>query len=643
MMTMNYLRWMGVAAWTCGLAIPRHSKGISITPGNSAHRIRIESAGGCAHSLELIEREYTHIQWLLAGAPRDESALQYVYHQDLRLSGETLSERTFAVLDFSDASLAEGSDSGRNHDYSPEASLAFAKDLDETAVGEALSERIPDWSLAEPLGLLALAIREYYSGAELRKLTQEYAQQLEKNPDRCSSSLGYGRLAYSVWRNPEPEQASTLQEETAPTASITLHILAGDPLFSEEVLGHLIERTHEFATVFGSSIDCRKIFRTIRVHSDFPSTVHEVDAEEAPIIFYRIPLIAELLPTCSLPPAASGEESWGSHGDERRDSSAATLSQTPVVLHRDPDSGVIEARRFVPGETVVDRSIHYGGYLTPAEVIAELQQESSTADSGTLAAYASPTMIWESLATWGLSADAWAARDASTVRTLRPTSACVVGDSIDQPLMSIEVDEGAPYGSILHDVCDVLDALGVDSSTDYPIELVHSEAPSAAVGEGSATPPFDGESGNSLDEPHSTVLPCLWPRALGARVEAIRDRALALAALRQALGGVVLDGVSWVGVNYLHGSSATQPGCIQVAYEAAGIDHAGFVERLSSALETICQEHFVGAQLTYEIHDANKLSSTREWVTAAGYHPESGYVPAYLQLEHLNQEAESGR
>lgn len=631
MMTMNYLRWMGVAAWTCGLAIPRHSKGISITPGNSPHRIRIESAGGCANTLELIEREYTHIQWLLEGAPRDESALQYVYHQDLRLSGDTLSERTFAVLDFSDASLAEGSDSGRNHDYSPEASLAFAKDLGETAVGEALSEHIPDWPLAEPLGLLALAIREYYSGAELRKLTQEYAKQLEKNPDGCSRSLGYGRLAYSVKRNLEPEQASTLQEETAPTASITLHILAGDPLFSEEVLRHLIERAHEFATVFGSSIDCRKIFRTIRAHGDFPSTVHEVDAEEAPIIFYRIPLIAELLPACSLPPAASGEESSDSHGDERRDSSPATLSQTPVVLHRDPDSGVVEARRFVPGETVVDRSIHYGGYLTPAKVIAELQQESSTADSATLAAYASPRMIWESLATWGLSADAWAGRGASTVRALRPTSACAVGDSIDRPLMSIVVDEGAAYGSILHDVCDVLDALGVDSSTDYPIELVHSEAPSA------------GESDNSLDEPQSTVLPCLWTRALGAGREAIRDRALALAVLRQALGGVALDGVSWVGVNYLQGSSATQPGCIQVAYEAADIDHAGFAERLSSALETICQEHFVGVQLTHEIHDAKELSSTREWVTAAGYHPESGYVPAYLQLEHLNQEADSGR
>lgn len=636
MMTMNYLRWMGVAAWTCGLAIPRHSKGISITPGGSPHRIRIESAGGCAHSLELIEREYTHIQWLLAGAPRDESTLQYVYHQGLRLSGDTLSERTFAVLDFSDASLAEesvaeGTDSGRNHDYGPEASLAFAKDLGETAVGAALSAHIPDWSLAEPLGLLALAIREYYSGAVLRKLTQEYTEHLEENPDGCSSSLGYGRLAYSVSRNPQPEQASTLQEETAPTASITLHILTGDPLFSEEVLGHLIERAHEFATVFGSSIDCRKIFRTIRAYGDFPSTVHEVDAEEAPIIFYRIPLIAELLPACSLPPAGSGEEYSDSHGDERRDSSPATLSQAPVVLHRDTDSGVIEARRFVPGETVVDRSIHYGGYLTSAEVIAELQQESSTADSGTLAAYASPWMIWESLATWGLSADAWAARGASTVRALRPTSACVVGDSIDRPLMSIVVDEGAPYGSILHDVCDVLDALGVDSSTDYPIELVHSEAPSA------------GESGNSLDEPQSTVLPCLWTRALGARREAIRDRALALAALRQALGGTVLDGVSWVGVNYLHGSSATQPGCIQVAYEAADIDHAGFAERLSSALETICQEHFVGAQLTHEIHDAKELSSTREWVTAAGYHPNSGYVPAYLQLEHLNQEAESGR
>ncbi|KAA8723750.1 hypothetical protein [Corynebacterium spheniscorum] len=638
MMTINYLRWMGVAAWTCGLAIPRHSKGMSVAPGGSPHRIRIESAGGCANTLELIEREYTHIQWLLAGAPRDESALQYVYHQNLRLSGDTLSEHTFAVVDFSDASLAGGSDSGRNHDYSPEASLAYAKDLGETAVGEALSAHIPDWPLAEPLGLLALAVREYYSGSVLRQLTQEYAEQLEKNPDRCSSSSAYGRLAYSVTRNREPEQVSTPQGETTHTTSITLHILAEDLLFSEEVLGHLIERAQKFATVFGSSIDCRKIFRTIRVHSVFPSTIHEIDAEEAPIILYRIPLIAELLPSCSLPPAASGEEYSDSYADKCRDSSPATFSQTPVVLHRDSDSGVVEARRFVPGKTVVDRSIHYGGYLTPAEVIAELQQESSTDDSATLVAYTSPSMIWESLATWGLSADAWAGRGESTVRALRPTSASVLGDSIDRPLMSIVVDEGAPYGSILHDVCDVLDALGVDSSTDYPIELLHSAAASAEVSEGSATPATAGESDNGVDEPHSTVLPCLWPRALGARREAIRDRALALAALRQALGGVVLDGVAWIGVNYLHGSSATQPGCIDVAvcYETADIDRGGFAESLSSALDEVCRAHFPGVQVKHEILDASQLAGARDWVTAVGCHPECAYLPTYMQLERLN-------
>ena len=78
MKVIDYVRWMGIAAWTGGLAIPRHSRGLALKPGSSARHISIESAGGCARTLETIEREYTHIQWLLGGSPLDETALDYV-------------------------------------------------------------------------------------------------------------------------------------------------------------------------------------------------------------------------------------------------------------------------------------------------------------------------------------------------------------------------------------------------------------------------------------------------------------------------------------------------------------------------------------------------------------------------------------
>ncbi|WP_337447438.1 hypothetical protein [Corynebacterium pseudokroppenstedtii] len=151
------------------LAIPRHSRGLAIKPGSSAQHILIESAGGCAHTLETIEREYTHIQWLLGGSPLDETALDYVYQQDLRITGGALPNDTFAVVDFSDA-LPE---------YSPEASLVVARQLSATTAGSVLLEHIPLWNLAEPLGLLVLAVREYFTGSTIRDLTRDYA-------DRCS-------------------------------------------------------------------------------------------------------------------------------------------------------------------------------------------------------------------------------------------------------------------------------------------------------------------------------------------------------------------------------------------------------------------------------------------------------------------------
>lgn len=657
MKTIDYVRWMGVAAWTCGLAIPRNTLGVSLSPSGSPGHISIECAGGCANTLEVIEREYAHIQWLLAGSPRDEEALEYVYHQNLRVTKD-VTDRTFTVVDFSDSHSDQGPRAARNRDYSPEAALAAARDLSETEVGAALPEHIPDWPLAEPLGLLALAIREYFSHAVLFKLTQEYAKHLGSNPNQRPSSLAYGRLAYSVAPHPEQEQEPTQSASQLSDVGITLHVRARDPLFSEAVIGKLIERAQDFATAFGSTVNCRKFFHSVHVHSVFPGTIHEPDAEETPVILYRIPLCAELLPAWSLPALVSGEAAVGQwqpgvaeHGASAREEENAPVSRasaspdaltgTPMVLHRDPDSGVVEARRFTPGETLVDRSIQYGGYLTPAEVIAELQRERTTAEPEGLAAYATPAMIWQSLATWGLSRDAWAGAGERTVRALHPNCVSLVAESIDQPLVTIEVDAEAPLGSIIHDVCDVLDALGVESSTDFPIELVSSALSRhrTKVSAGSsAAQLFASDSSSVLEESDSAELPCLWPRALGARDHAVEDQALALAAVRQALHSRIPDGVSWVGVSYTQAGLPAQPGCIKVAvrYEAQSVDRAGFVEALNNALDDICRAHFPGAQVTHEILEASQLASARDWVTAVGCHPECGYLPAYLQLERLS-------
>lgn len=657
MKTIDYVRWMGVAAWTCGLAIPRNTLGVSLSPSGSPGHISIECAGGCASTLEVIEREYAHIQWLLAGSPRDEEALEYVYHQNLRVTKD-VTDRTFAVVDFSDSHSDQGPRAARNRDYSPEAALAAARDLSETEVGAALPEHIPDWPLAEPLGLLALAIREYFSHSVLSKLTQEYGKDLGSNPDQRPSSLAYGRLAYSVGPHTEQEQEPTQSAPPISDTGITLHVQARDPLFSETVIGELIERAQDFATAFGSTVDCPKFFHSVRVQSVFPSTIHEPDAEETPVMLYRIPLCTELLPAGSLPAVFSGEAVVGQwqpsvaeHGPSAREEENArasrvsaspdALTRAPMVLHRDPDSGVVEASRFTPGQTLVDRSIQYGGYLTPAEIIGQLQRECTTAEPKGLAAYATPAMIWHSLATWGLSRDAWVGLGEGPVRAVHPNRAALVADSIDQPLVAIEVDAGAPPGSAIHDVCDVLDTLGVEPSTDFPIELVSSELSGhrTEVSAGSsAAQLFASDTSSVLQESDSSELPCLWPRALGARDHAVGDQALALAAVRQALHGHIPDGVSWVGVSYAQAGSPAQSSCIKAAvrYEAQSVDRAGFVEALSCALDDICRAHFPGAQVKHEILEASQLASARDWVTAVGCHPECGYLPAYLQLERLS-------
>ena len=684
MVTVDYVRWMGIAAWTCGLAIPRHTLGLSLAPGESPGHISIQCAGGRANTLEVIEREYTHIQWLLAGSPRDETSLDYIYQQQLCITGHTLTNCTFAVVDFRERIFEQGPHSRQHRDYSPEASLLAARDFGTTKDGAALSDHIPPWRLAEPLGLLALAVREYFTDSVVRELTQEYVDHLNGDPHHTSGSPGYGRLAYSVephhgttCQSTRPlSEASTVQHvhdasqtvddhPTEPTTTITLHALADDPLFTEAVLEHLIDRSQAFATAFVSGIDCRKVFQTISVHTVFPSTVHEPDAEGVPIILYRIPLRVDLLPSWSLPLALSEDARSTQENEDILPLSASSSPGTPrrrsVVLHRALDSGIVKAYEFIPGQTLVNRSVQWGGYLTSAQVISQLQCECSTTDPGCLAARATSTIIWESLATWGVSADAWAGgvntpdrtdigaacgRDA--VRTVHPKRVSMVKNSIDQPLVTIEVDARAPLGSVVHDVCDALDALGVEASMDFPIELVwsaqfsspHSRLDSTEVNDETC----DSSSASySPQDPHSPALCCLWPRALGSRRHAATDQALALAVVRQALRDYVAHGVSWIGV--LH--SRVSPSDLQdritvaMAHEGTKTDLDKITAELTSAINTTCATSFPGSQIVCEVVDSSQLADVRQWGTAAGYHPVYGFLPSYIHLERVSNEHSS--
>lgn len=650
MKVIDYVRWMGIAAWTGGLAIPRHSRGLALKPGISARHISIESAGGCARTLETIEREYTHIQWLLGGSPLDETALDYVYQQDLRITAGALMNRAFAVVDFGDAP----------RDYSPEASVAVAREVSTTAAGSALSGHIPAWNLAEPLGLLALVVREYFTGSTIQELTRDYVHRWSEGSrqtgsgNHVGSPMAFGRLAYSIARHPDSKLASSV-------TPITLHVHAEDPVFTEPVVEWLIDRAQAFATTFGSTVDCRAVFHNVRRHSSFPSTVHEPDAEETPVILYKIPLDTGILRDDCF--ASSVTEAvtppLGAEPQVNRECES-------VVLHRDPDSGVIQARPFTPGRTLIDRRIQWGDYLRPAEVIDQLQRECSLADPDCLGAHATPTLMWESLATWGLSDDVRAGMSdkseldaisvdrephtstpTTTVRAVHPNVVSLMRDSVDRPLFTVEVDATAPLGNVIHDVCDVLDELGVTPSMDFPVEIVRAEtarletpvaAQARTVTESVSS--RDISPGNPRRASHSDVLPCLWPLALGARSDAVTDQAIALAAVRLALQDCAPHAVSWVGVKHSRVAGSAAEHCITVAIARRDDDtekpeHDALIEGVNDAVNQTCSAHFPDLHIVCEIVDGDECVDIRQWVTALGYHPVSGLLPAYMQLERL--------
>ena len=623
-MSIDYVRWIGIAAWTSGLAIPRNCQALAVLPGDSPGRILIQSAGGRATTFEDIEREYTHIQWLLAGAPSDESVLDYVNHQQLCLTHYELLDHDFAILDVSDGacgsknySFRQSSAADRRPDYSPKEALAAAQRLSNSAIGSALSEHIPAWNMAESLGLLALAVREYFTGAVVRELTRKYVKDLRSDSLNTQEVLGCGRLAYSV--------AFKVNDDSATTAPvITLHVQDDDPLFTESVLRDILDRAQAFASACGSGVHCGSVFHNIVFHQAFPSTVHEPDAEETPIILYRIPLSTDLLPVQSLTQVL-GDSAARTADDALRE----PPQRTSLSIRRLPDSGIIQVRSFIPGTSIVDRAIHRGGYLASSELVSKLQQEKAMADPDCLAAAVTPALIWESLSTWGLASGSTAS--SCSVLSVRANSISAVEGSIHQPLLTVEVDAQAPLGTVAHDVCDVLGNLGIDSFTDFPIELLWSDPPKEA-GVSTSSPNAAPQQATSL------ALPVLWPRALGARSIAATNQALALAAVRRALRHCCTKGPSWIGVAHARKTSASGRHQIRVAvaFESEYADRVAVYQELSLAVNAVFAENSIGPHATCEVIDANQITDVSAWVTAAGYHPVSGFLPAYIQLEHLN-------
>ena len=618
--SIDYVRWIGIAAWTSGLAIPRNCQALAVLPGDSPGRILIQSAGGRATAFEDIEREYTHIQWLLAGAPSDESVLDYVYHQQLCLTHYEDIDHDFAILDVSDSknySFRQSSAAYRRPDYSPKAALAAAQRLSNSAIGSALSEHIPAWNMVESLGLLALAVREYFTGEVVRELTRKYVKDLRSDSLNTQEVLGYGRLAYSVAFNVNDDSATT-------TPGITLHVQDNDPLFTESVLRHILGRAQAFASACGSGVHCGSVFHNIIFHQAFPSTVHEPDAEETPIILYRIPLSTDLLPVQPLTQVL-GDSAVHTADDALRE----LPERTSLSIRRLPDSGIIRVRSFIPGTSIVDRAIHRGGYLAYSELVSKLQQEKAMADPDCLAAAVTPALIWESLSTWGLASGSTAS--SCSVLSVRANSIAAVEGSIHQPLLTVEVDAQAPLGTVAHDVCDVLGDLGIDSFTDFPIELLWSDPPKEAD-VSTSSPNAAPQQATSLE------LPVLWPRALGARSIAATNQALALAAVRRALRHCCTKGLSWIGVAHARKTSASGRHLIRVAvaFESEYADRVAVNQELSLAVSAVFAENSIGPHVTCEVIDANQITDVSAWVTAAGYHPVTGFLPAYIQLEHLN-------
>ena len=99
-----------------------------------------------------------------------------------------------------------------------------------------------------------------------------------------------------------------------------------------------------------------------------------------------------------------------------------------------------------------------------------------------------------------------------------------------------------------------------------------------------------------------------------------------------------IKGLSWIGVAHARKTSASGRHLIRVAvaFESEYADRVAVYQELSLAVNAVFAENSIGPHVTCEVIDANQITDVSAWVTAAGYHPVSGLLPAYIQLEHLN-------
>ena len=73
-----------------------------------------------------------------------------------------------------------------------------------------------------------------------------------------------------------------------------------------------------------------------------------------------------------------------------------------------------------------------------------------------------------------------------------------------------------------------------------------------------------------------------------------------------------------------------------VAFESEYADKVAVNQELTLAVNAVFAENSIGPHVTCEAIDANQMTDVSTWVTAAGYHPVTGFLPAYIQLEHLD-------
>lgn len=110
--------------------------------------------------------------------------------------------------------------------------------------------------------------------------------------------------------------------------------------------------------------------------------------------------------------------------------------------------------------------------------------------------------------------------------------------------------------------------------------------------------------------------------------------------MRLAFRECVPRGASWVGVKHSRVAESAAGHCITVAIahrddDAENPEHDALIEGVNDAVNRICSAHFPGSHIACHVVNADECIDIRQWITAIGYHPVFGLLPAYMQLERL--------